>query len=130
MSEQEISYLQPGDVIVTKKWISDECEVSETLKTYFKSVCMSLVGDIEETKLIALQEVETNCQIGEIIDWFYNFAYFLLSHHSSCEQLTVCAFSLIESLDANPITDLSVSEKQVAKNKTLSITFLYLNFIF
>lgn len=96
-----------------RKWIPNESEVSETLKKYFKTICDSLVGNEQRTKLIALHDVESNCQIGRIIDWFYNFAYFLLSRHSSCEQLTICALSLIESLEANPTTDLSVSEKQV-----------------
>lgn len=95
-----------------RKWVPDE-EISETLVKYYRGICEALVGPGGDMRKCALNDVESNCKIGIIIDWFYNFAYFLLSHHSSSEHLTLCAYGLIESLEGNPITDLSVSEKQV-----------------
>lgn len=108
-----MTYIQPNDAKIERSWYSVEAEKTENRETFFKEVCELLIrGDREET-LLALHLVETNCRIGSIIDWFYNFAYFLLSYHSSCQHLTICAYSLIESLEGNPITDTSVSERQV-----------------
>lgn len=72
-----------------------------------------LISKDSKEQRTALDFVETDYRIGSIIDWFYNFAYFLLNEHSSCDHLTICAYSLIESLERNPITYTSVSEKQV-----------------
>lgn len=119
ISEQGIAYLQPGDARIEKKWVRPEDEESEEAREQcFTTICEMLVGSDHEEQLAALHFVGSECGIGSIIDWFYNFAYFLLSQYFSCEPLTVCALSLLESLEGNPVTDLAVSERQVCKNNT------------
>lgn len=99
---------------IERKWYSaDNKKNEEDCEEYFRKICSLLVGHNHTENLLALHILENDCRIGSIIDWFYNFAYFLLSYHSACEHLTICAFSLIESLEGNPTTDISISGRQV-----------------
>lgn len=113
LAEQEISYLQPGNIFIDRKWVVDESEVNEGMKNYFRAICEALVGQNQQERCSALSDIRKNLKIGPIVDWFYNFAHLLLSYHSSCEHLTLCAFALIESLERNPVSDLSVSERHL-----------------
>ncbi|GJQ86778.1 hypothetical protein Trydic_g5572 [Trypoxylus dichotomus] len=111
-AEQECSYVQPGDVILTKQWLPDSKD-SKTLKNYFEITCLAIVSNDMAARNYALNDIKTNNFIGPIINWFYHFGYFLLSKDITYDCLTLSALSLINSLERNPVAALCVSEKQL-----------------
>lgn len=112
MAEQEVSCMQPADIVVSRQWLPEK-ENSKHLKTYFTIMCQSLISKDNEVLKLALHDLSHNNHIGPIIDWFYRFAYLLLSYHYSCDFLTLSALSIIEALEMNPVADITVSDKQV-----------------
>ncbi|KAK9747062.1 TATA box binding protein associated factor (TAF) [Popillia japonica] len=112
VAEQECSFVQPGDVVVTKQWLPDTKD-SKTLKTYFEIMCLAIVSNDMTAQKFALTDIKTNNLIGPIIKWFYHFGYFLLSKDITYDCLTLSALSLINSLERNPVAPLCVCEKQL-----------------
>lgn len=93
---------------------NDEDKGAEAREQLFRQTCEMLASADCEEKLEALHFIETDSFVANCCDWFYNFAYFLLKRHIMfSEHLSVCGLTLIESLEANPTTNTSVSIKQV-----------------
>lgn len=113
MAEQEVSFMQPADIVISRQWLPEK-ENSKHLKNYFTVMCQSLVSKDSDVLKLALQDLTENNHIGPIIDWFYRFAYLLLSYHFSCDFLTLNALSIIEALEMNPVADITVYDKQVS----------------
>lgn len=116
IAEEESSYIQPGDVVVTKKWMPEVKEPNKALKHYFETVCNAVVSPDVELKQTALNDIRTNSAIGPVVEWFYNFCYFLLSKDITYDTLTLSALDLIKALEYSPVAPLIVSEKQVNSN--------------
>lgn len=96
--------------------VADEEEnKEETREECFKLICEAVVGSDPGDQVDALNFLEQDCFIGNMMDWFYNFTYILLNDHDNCDFLTTCAFSMLNSLEGNPISDVCVSEKQVSE---------------
>lgn len=113
LAEEEMSFLQPADLVVTSKWIPDLKDVEKPMKNYFEIICQSVVSPNINVRHSALQDIRENPKIGLIIDWFYRFAYLLLSNHFMNEFLTLRAIDIIQAVEQNPIAGLSVSENMV-----------------
>lgn len=111
--EEDCSYVQPGDITITRKWLPEIKETSRSLKHYFETICNAVVSIDIELKHTALKDIITNSSIGPIVEWFYNFCYILLSKDITYDSLTLSALDLIKSLEYNKIASLTVSEKQV-----------------
>lgn len=90
-------------------------EPNKQLKHYFESMCNAIVSEETELRHIALRDIKTNCYIGPIVEWFYNFCYVLLSKDITYDSLTLSALDLLKSLEYSKIACLIVSEKQVRK---------------
>lgn len=113
LADEEISLLQPADVVVTTKWIPNLTNIDDPLKNYFKIICQSVTSYSLNLRQHALQDIRENPKIGPIIDWFYHFAYLLLSNHFKNEFLTLRALDIIQAVEQNPIGGLSASENMV-----------------
>lgn len=88
-------------------------EPSRTLKNYFETICNAVVSDDTELRQAALKDIRTNPNIGPVVEWFYNFCYFLLSKDITYDSLTLSALDLINSLECSQVASLTVPEKQV-----------------
>lgn len=125
------TFIQTADAQIEKTWLvlekneednddeeqeeEEEAEqVEETREDCFKMICEAVVGSDRGDQVDALNFLEEDCFIGSMMDWFYNFVYILLNEHDNCDFLTTCAFSMLNSLEGNPISDVCVSEKQVS----------------
>lgn len=113
VAEEDSSYIQPGDVCVKKKWYPEIKDVSKSLRNYFETICNAIVSQDVDLRQTALNDVEHNNLIGPIVEWFYNFCYFLLSKDITYDCLTLSALDLIKALEDSSIAPLIVSEKQV-----------------
>ena len=98
---------------MTRKWISEKKDISKPLRDYFETMCHSIVSKDSVVREFALRDIAQNNSIGQIVEWFYRFGYFLLSKDITYDCLTLSALSLIEALEKNPTAPLIVTEKQV-----------------
>lgn len=115
IAEEENNYAQHGDIVLTKCWIPDvELDnASHLLKNYFMRSCYALVNSDDYVRNEALKDISENSNIGPIIDWFYNFAYFLLLKDITYDCLTLNALNLIETLENSLIGSQNASDKQL-----------------
>ncbi|KAB0802231.1 hypothetical protein PPYR_04417 [Photinus pyralis] len=113
VAEESLSFVQPEESILTRKWLPESKEISPNLKQYFIVMCEAIVSKDEKLYETALDNIKTNNNIGPIIEWFYHFGYLLLSKDITYDSLTMRALNLISKLELNPISSLIVSEKQI-----------------
>lgn len=113
--ERESVYQQPGDIILTKKWLPDmDIAVSKALRNYYTTMCQMVINKDAEVRKMALKNIGANPQIGAIIEWFYNFGYYLLSKDITYDCLTLNALDLITILENSCMCRINVSEKKVS----------------
>ncbi|CAH1279181.1 unnamed protein product [Diabrotica balteata] len=115
LAEEEPTYVQHGDIILTKSWFpdSDAENVSEVYQNYFKTACQCLISGDDELREVTLQDISENSKIGPISQWFYNFGYFLLIKNITYDSLTLRALDLIETLENSPIPSSTASHKSL-----------------
>lgn len=111
--EQETSFLEPVDTIISSKWIPEQ-EVSQSLKNYFRTICLYVVSTQIDKRKMALNNLSENTRIGPIVGWFYRFSYLIMSTHFTCDYLFTCAVNIILALQKNFIANITVTEKQVS----------------
>ncbi|CAG9856501.1 unnamed protein product [Phyllotreta striolata] len=111
--EENNTYVQYGDFEIVSNWYPEPNPTSPALKNYFVSACQSLTGSDEELRDMVLKDISENPQVGQIAQWFYHFAYFLLINNITFDSLTVVALDLVETLENSPLNSVSVSTKQL-----------------
>lgn len=124
LAEQENSFIQPGDVTLTTKWLSSSGDIGWQLRNYFTAICHAVVDKDEDVRRAALVDIRTNGQIGPVVEWFYSFGFFLLRKDTSYSCLPLWGLDLIEALESNYLGPLSASELQVSIQTHNSIVAL------
>lgn len=95
---------------ITKTWYVED---NETWSNYFKTVCETILNEpSEESRLKLMKNISKDPNVGPIIDWFYNFAFLILSE-SLYDSYLPTVLKLIQNLEYSPLTSTNVSNKQL-----------------
>lgn len=114
LAEKNEQYQQAGDSVLVRKWLPEAKENHRLLRNYFETVCKAVLSSNRETRQLALRNLQSNCSIGPIAQWFYHFGYFLLSKDITYDCLTLSALQLIKALEENCVAPQIVSERQLS----------------